>query len=549
MDQRQDNTATQQHKHEHHPTSEQSLSPSTRQDASGNADASSKDKVNTNMDTVKPQLTHTNNSTEPYTVFGHHRLMIIVAVISFAGLISPLTGNIYFPALPAITADLKSTPELINITVTVYLIFQGVAPSFWATLADVMGRRPIYIASLVVFLGACIGLAETKNYAQLLVLRMVQASGSSSVIAIGAGTIADLTVPSQRGKYMGWFAVGSLVGPVLGPIIGGVAAAHLGWRYIFWILFAICAAVLIVILVLLPETNRIIVGNGSVKINPSWMYTCLFDSFNSSTLFKSEKHIEADWFKGIGYKFIYSLTTLARPQAALTLAYISIVFASFYCVTITASYVFQDQYGLSETNVGLCYLAFGIGAILGSLAGGYILDHDYRTVAKIVKKAATADAEKAAPKRGQYDPEFVYEKARFRTFFLFSSVFPIAMVGYGWSISANAPLAVPLVMQFIIGFASSTIMNAVTTYLVDVSPGKGSSITAANNLARCITAAICSVWIQPAANAIGNGPIFTIIAGVDFLALGTIITLLYRGREWRIKEYDANRSKESNPKP
>jgi MFS family permease len=69
------------------------------------------------------------------------------------------------------------------------MIFQGASPSFWGTIADHWGRRPVYLVTILIYIGGCIGVALTPNYAGLLVLRMVQAFGSSSVVAIGAGTI------------------------------------------------------------------------------------------------------------------------------------------------------------------------------------------------------------------------------------------------------------------------------------------------------------------------------------------------------------------------
>lgn len=84
-------------------------------------------------------------------------------------------------------------------TITVYMILQAVSPAFWGTLSDTYGRRIVLLATVFVYCGACIGLALTPNYASLLVFRMLQAFGSSSVIAIGAGIVGDL---AERKKYL-----------------------------------------------------------------------------------------------------------------------------------------------------------------------------------------------------------------------------------------------------------------------------------------------------------------------------------------------------------
>ncbi|WP_432644283.1 MFS transporter, partial [Listeria monocytogenes] len=97
---------------------------------------------------------------------------------------------------------------LVNLSVTTYLILQGIAPSLWGPVSDVRGRRVAYFFTFLVFIGACIGLALTKNYATLLVLRCLQSAGSASTIAIGAGVIVDITTRADRGSYIGIFQAG-----------------------------------------------------------------------------------------------------------------------------------------------------------------------------------------------------------------------------------------------------------------------------------------------------------------------------------------------------
>jgi MFS family permease len=86
------------------------------------------------------------------------------------------------------------------------MIFQGLAPSFWGPLADKYGRRPIFISTFCVYIGANVGLALSKNYATLMVFRGIQAIGSSATIAIGAGTIGDIAYAGERGGLLGIFS-------------------------------------------------------------------------------------------------------------------------------------------------------------------------------------------------------------------------------------------------------------------------------------------------------------------------------------------------------
>jgi len=128
----------------------------------------------------------------PYSAFTPTQKWLLVSLVSSAATFSGFASNIYFPALPTIATDLHVSVTLINLTVTSYMVFQGLAPSVWGAIGDVKGRRIAYICTFFIFLGACIGLAETRSYAGLVVLRCVQSAGSASTIAIGSGVIGDV---------------------------------------------------------------------------------------------------------------------------------------------------------------------------------------------------------------------------------------------------------------------------------------------------------------------------------------------------------------------
>lgn len=109
-----------------------------------------------------------------------------------------------------------------------------------AGFSDGAGRRPAYIYCFIVYIAANIGLALQRNYPALLVLRCLQSAGSSGTVALCNGVVADLVTSAERGIYIGYTSVPTIVGPIIGPIIGGVIAQYLGWWWIFWFL-TICS--------------------------------------------------------------------------------------------------------------------------------------------------------------------------------------------------------------------------------------------------------------------------------------------------------------------
>ena len=75
--------------------------------------------------------------------------------------------------------------SLATLTITVYMIVQGITPTFWGSISDVTGRRPVFVGTFIVYLIANIVLAVSTNYAELMVFRALQAAGSVATISIG----------------------------------------------------------------------------------------------------------------------------------------------------------------------------------------------------------------------------------------------------------------------------------------------------------------------------------------------------------------------------
>jgi hypothetical protein len=139
----------------------------------------------------------------PYHIFSKHKKWMLVYLVSLGGSFSALSSNIYFPAIDTISRDLSVGTDDVALTITVYMIVQGVAPSLYGAISDTHGRRVTFLLTLIVYTAANITLAFTSNFAMLLVLRGLQAAGSAATISISTGVIADIAEPGERGGFMG----------------------------------------------------------------------------------------------------------------------------------------------------------------------------------------------------------------------------------------------------------------------------------------------------------------------------------------------------------
>jgi len=312
----------------------------------------------------QPPVTADSPTVIPHTIFTRSQKSLIVTLVAVAATFSAFASNIYFPAIPAIAVDLSTTEELINLTVTSYMIFQGLAPSIWGAMADVKGRRVTYIVTFIVFIGACIGIAESKYYYQLLILRCLQSTGSASTIAIGAGVVGDITTREDRGSYMGIFQAGLLAPLAIGPVLGGVFAQTLGWRAIFWFLTIYAAAFLVVLVFVLPETLRSMVGNGSVPAKG--LSQSLLGYIQQRRHPTTEKTIPDTPSNGRKARIdvLGPLKIILSAEVSFVIIFLSIHYMVWQMSVAATSTLFQQTYGLNEIQIGLTYIANGAGMVL-----------------------------------------------------------------------------------------------------------------------------------------------------------------------------------------
>ncbi|KAF7376644.1 MFS domain-containing protein [Mycena sanguinolenta] len=494
-------------------------------------------------ETVAPAPT--SDIEEPYSIFTQGEKWCIVSLIAFGGLFSPLSANIYFPAIPTLAVAFHKSIELINLTVTLNMVFQGLSPMVWGSISDTYGRRHSFILCLLLLSLSCVGLAltPTSDYWLLLFLRCFQAAGSASTVAIMVGVVGDLSTRADRGGFLGLASVGPMVGPAIGPVIGGILADKLGWRSIFWFLCISSAVCTVVLILFHPETLRAIVGNGSIPLSPIYHPVVPIIGrdgrrrFAASTTALAPKN-----------KFQNPLRLLLHVDIVLLLVITGIVYSVFYGVTASIATVFHDTYPqLNETELGLCFLTVGGGMSVGSLFCGRLLDWDYQRLQRTLR--AEDPSVRQNDTSGAADDAFPIERARLRLLPAFLAVFVASCIGYGWCIDKRTSLAGPLVLLTGVGLVVIVIMNSIQTLMVDLIPTQGSAITACNNLVRCSLGAGLVSAIQPLLDALGAGYAYLLLGGISALLGPLLYLVMYigprcRARRTRIEEARKEKERE-----
>ncbi|EGX94833.1 MFS multidrug transporter, putative [Cordyceps militaris CM01] len=456
--------------------------------------------------------------------------------------VSGFASNIYFPALPTVAADLGVSVELVTLTVTSYLVLQGLAPSLWGPVSDVRGRRVAYLCTFVLFLGACVGLALARRYAALVALRCLQSAGSASTIAVGAGVIGDITTRADRGGFMGVFQAGLLVPTAVGPVIGGAIAGSLGWRAVFWFLAAYSGVFLLVLLAVLPETLRSLVANGSAAPRGSWLARFPLQAYQKTTKTQWDRNAPPPVLPPPKRIDVLGPLRILGSKFATPIVVFLAIYYTVWQMSITAmSSLFKERYDLTEIQIGLTFIANGVGCVVGTFITGRILDADYSRVK--AKLAVTGDS--AACNGDGGEASFPIEKARLRLIPVFSLLQCLSLLLFGWTIQypRSVPIAMPIMSTFITGWTAISTQAVITTYLVDIFPDRSAAATASFNLARCLFAAGGTSFVMPMIYNIGVGWTFTICVAVQLVALiGPVVQYRYAGK-WRMDMEKAKATK------
>lgn len=161
--------------------------------------------------------------------------MAVLLQVSWLAFLGPLAAAVVNPAFVPLSKAFNITVVQASYELTVYIVSAGVGPLLAVPLANVYGRRPVYIIGNLVAAVTNIIAGYCTSWAGLMITRVFNGIGAGSPIAIGAATICDMYYMHERGFYMGIFTFFLTNGPHVAPLLGGFIAQNLGWRWAFLI--------------------------------------------------------------------------------------------------------------------------------------------------------------------------------------------------------------------------------------------------------------------------------------------------------------------------
>lgn len=242
--------------------------------------------------------------------------------------------DIYVPSMPAMQAYFKTSPEFVQLSISIYLLTLGISQFFYGICSDRFGRKPVVLIGLLIGCGGSLFCMLASSIHLLLVGRFIQGAGLGFSVSVGRSIIPDLYEGKELVKISSYFAMAIPIVLMIAPLFGGYIQSYFDWRANFIFLLIYLLVLMLLVYWYFPETNK------HAGEHP----------FNPKTIFKHYKILLTSPFF-IGYAFCFS------AGIAGVIAY------------MTASpFLLQALVGLTPIEYGWTIL----GMTASGIVGGYI---------------------------------------------------------------------------------------------------------------------------------------------------------------------------------
>ena len=180
---------------------------------------------------------------------GFTTLAVILAM-----LMQILDQTIANVALPHMTTALGATRETVTWVLTSYIVASAIAIPITGWLAERVGRKRLFIWSVIVFTAASVLCAMAQNLGTMVAFRILQGIAGAFLVPLAQAVMFDINPPEKHARAMSLFGAGVMIGPILGPVLGGWLTDNFNWRWVFLINLPIGIVAAVMMLRFLPAT-------------------------------------------------------------------------------------------------------------------------------------------------------------------------------------------------------------------------------------------------------------------------------------------------------
>jgi EmrB/QacA subfamily drug resistance transporter len=315
-------------------------------------------------------------------------LRTVFAALMLGMFLAALDQTIVSTALPTIVGDLGGLNHL-SWVVTSYLLASTVSTPLYGKLGDMLGRKPIFLAAILIFLAGSMLAGLSQTMGELIGFRALQGIGAGGLMVGAQAIIADIVPPRERGRYMGLIGSVFAVASVAGPLLGGFLVDSLSWRWVFYVNLPIGALAVLIVVTRLhlhtPTVRHKIDLLGAALLSAGVASLILVTTWGGSQYAWRSSTIIGLAVVGVLLLVVFVWWETRAPEPILPLKLFrsrvfavsnamgfTIGMAMFGAIVFIPLYL-QLVYGASPTSSGLRLLPLMAGLLVAAIASGRII--------------------------------------------------------------------------------------------------------------------------------------------------------------------------------
>ncbi|EEB89069.1 hypothetical protein MPER_12882 [Moniliophthora perniciosa FA553] len=418
---------------------------------------------------------------------------------------------IYTSSIPGLMSEFGVPQVIGSLGLTLYVLAYGIGPMFLTPLQELpsLGRNPVYIFGLILFLLFNIPIAKATNMSTVLAFRFLTGFVGSPALATGGASMADIFEGHRLSYMIGIWSLGAVAGPILGPVIGGFAAQAKDWRWPTYELMWISAFAIIFLSLLLPETYE-----ATILLKRARRLRKL----TGNTQLRSQSEIDqaAMSKREIAYESLVRPFVLSMEPAVLFLnLYLGLVYSVFYLWFEAFPLVFNEIYHMNLGVGSLPFLAF---VVSGSAT--------YTVYCLYLKYYLHPRLDK--------NPDLPPEIRLYIG--LIASIFiPVSLFIFGWASRPSVHWIVPVIAAALYLPGIFLTFQSILIYLSNSYKKYTGSILASNDLFRSTMASVFPLFGSPFFKNLGLGPGSSLLAGISILLMVVFYLLIRFGGKLRAR--------------
>ncbi|KAL4943041.1 hypothetical protein BDV06DRAFT_221647 [Aspergillus oleicola] len=280
---------------------------------------------------------------------------ITVVTMSLGATVVSLFSTLYTSGIPGLEMDFHISKIFGLLGVFTYLLGMGLGAVVFAPLSEILGRRPIYLSCMSLFLLMIFPSALARNIEAIIISRFFGGFFGGAIMGNSPASVNDIVSDQHRALAFGIWSIGPTNGPVYGPIIGGFVFQYLGWRWTNWIVLIVGGAVLTMMCFIKETYAPAILRMRAVKLREET------GDHKWWTRYDSKKTLSVQLQTGLSRPFVMLAT---EPICIFWDSYVALVYGVLYLCFVAYPIAFQTQRGWPPGISGLSFIGIGVGVLL-----------------------------------------------------------------------------------------------------------------------------------------------------------------------------------------